>query len=91
MSYYFETPIGVAEITFVDDRWLASFAGQRIATYHSPIDAAAYLHEACITSGTTEISLSSYHIPDNLSEWHRRTNYVNAAHSFSHALFQHEK
>jgi len=71
MAYYFETPLGLAEITFVDDRWLASFAGKRIATYHSPIDAAASLSETYITSGTNEICLSSLHIPDDLSAWCR--------------------
>jgi len=71
MTYYFETPVGLAEITFVDDRWLASFAGQRIATYHSPGDAAAHLSETRITSDTTEICLSSLHIPDDLGDWHR--------------------
>lgn len=71
MSYYYETPAGLAEILYFDGRWNAIFAGKRLSTHHCPIQAAEKVSKARTTAGAEDLHLASLNIPNDLSRWKR--------------------
>ncbi len=73
MSYYYETPVGTAEIIFFDGRWHTIFAGKRLGTHHCPVIAAEQISTATVDIGTHQIDLFKLNIPMDLAQWSRTT------------------